>query len=106
VILNAIQQKQLDRAIELVARMGYHQVHSYPITVVDFHKNTLGQFKNGKIYLSPQVFEQGTKQVVSTLFEEVFHAVTGLKDCTYEMQSRLFNMLVSMYEEHVFGEAC
>lgn len=104
--LSKIQQQQLTRAIELVARMGYPQVHEYPISVVDFHKNTLGQYKNGKIMLSPQVFEQGTKQVVSTLFEEVLHAETGLKDCTYEMQTRLFNMLVSMYEEHVFGEAC
>ena len=102
--LTKVQQSQLDRAIELVARMGYPC--EYPIKVVDFQKNTLGMAKNGTVFLSPQVFEQGTKQVVSTLFEEVLHLQTGLKDCTYEMQTRLFNMIVSLYEEHVFGEAC
>lgn len=102
--LTKVQQKQLDRAIELVARMGLDS--SVPIHVVKLQKNVLGQAKNGQVYLSPQVFEQGTKQIVSTLFEECLHLETGLKDCTYEMQTRLFNMIVSLYEEHVFGEAC
>jgi hypothetical protein len=102
--LTKVQQSQLDRAIELVARMGLDS--NVPIHVVKLQKNTLGLAKNGQVYLSPQVFEQGTKQIVSTLFEECLHLETGLKDCTYEMQTRLFNMIVSLYEEHVFGEAC
>jgi hypothetical protein len=105
VLLTPIQQRQLDRAIQLVCRMNM-PADKYTIEVVNLQKNTLGQAKNGKVLLSPQLFEQGTKQLVSTLFEEVLHLETGLKDCTYEMQTRLFNMLVSMYEEHVFGEAC
>lgn len=102
--LSKVQQAMLDRAVALVARMGLDS--SVPIHVVNMQKNTLGEAKNGQVYLSPQVFEQGTKQVVSTLFEECLHLETGLKDCTYEMQTRLFNMIVSLYEEHVFGEAC
>ena len=102
--LTKVQQSQLHRAVELVARMGLDS--SVPIHVVKLQKNVLGEAKNGQVYLSPQVFEQGTKQIVSTLFEECLHLETGLKDCTYEMQTRLFNMIVSLYEEHVFGEAC
>jgi hypothetical protein len=103
--LNAVQQKQLNRAVELVCRMGLH-ADNYPISVVAFDKNKLGEAKDGKVFLSPAVFEQGTKQVVSTLFEEVMHLETGLKDLTYEMQTYLFNRIVSLYEEHVFQEAC
>lgn len=105
VLLSPIQQKMLERAKELVCRMGFDAAN-VPIHIVKLQKNILGQCKNGQVYLSPQVFEQGTKQVVSTLLEEVLHHETGLKDCTYEMQTRLFNMIVSLYEEHVFQEAC
>ena len=105
VVLTKVQQQMLNRATELVCRMGLDAT-KYPIEVVNFEKQVLGQAKDGKVLLSPAVFEQGTKQMVSTLYEELLHLETGLKDCTYEMQTHLFNKLVSMYEEHVFGEAC
>lgn len=104
--LSRMQQGQLDRAITLVGKMGFESVHDTSIEVVNFHKDTLGMCKGSKVYLSPQVFEQGTKQVVSTLFEEMLHLETGLQDCTYEMQTRLFNMIISLHEEHTIGEAC
>lgn len=104
-VMSPLQQKMLNRAIELVERMGC-KPRDVRINVVKLQKNTLGQAKNGQVYLSPAVFDQGTKQVVSTLLEECVHLETGLKDCNYEMQTYLFNRIVSLYEEHVFEEAC
>lgn len=103
--LSKMQQFQLDKARRLL-RMTDLNPDAYPVEVRALHKNTLGQAKNNTVILSPQLFEQGTKQVVSTWYEELLHLETGLVDCTYEMQSRLFNLLISLYEEHVFGEPC
>lgn len=103
--LNPIQKKQLHKAILLVGKMGL-PADNHDISVRDLGNDLLGKYdqSNGKIYLSPNVFHQGTKQVVSTLYEEVLHAETGKEDCTYDMQTFLFNKIVSLYEEHVFQE--
>jgi hypothetical protein len=104
IILSPMRQRMLERAVLLCGRMGYET--QWPILVADLGKSTLGQWNPAKatIYLSPTVFDQGTKQVVSTLYEELLHAHTGQFDCTYEMQTHLFNVIVSLYEEHVFAE--
>lgn len=103
--LSPMRQRMLDRAVALVERMGMHPA-DYPISVADLGSGILGQYNKalGTIMLSPMVFEQGTKQVLSTLYEELVHAETGKDDCCYDMQTFLFNQIVSMYEEHVFGE--
>lgn len=103
--LTKLQQLQLDRARKLL-RLTDLNPDQWPVEVRKLHKNCLGQAKDGKVLLSPQLFEQGTKQLVSTWYEELLHLETGLSDCTYEMQTRLFNLIVSLYEEHVFGEPC
>ena len=51
------------------------------------------------IYLSDVVLSQGSKQVVSTLIEEYLHLSKGLDDCTYQMQSYLFDQIVTMGEK-------
>ena len=103
--LSPMRQRMLKRSMELCARMNVTP-SNHTICVAELGKDVLGQYNptTGKIYLSPVVFDQGTKQVVSTLFEELIHAETGRKDCTYEMQTFLFNLIASLYEEHVFQE--
>jgi hypothetical protein len=102
--LSPVRQRMLDKAKALVAQMG--MPCSFPVIIADLGTSTLGKYSTatGKIYLSPLVFDQGTKQVLSTLYEELVHAHTGRPDCTYSMQTYLFNQIVSLYEEHVFGE--
>lgn len=104
ITLSPLRQKMLDRASAFCERMGYEI--SWPIHVADLGASYLGQWNQatGTIYLSPVVFDQGTKQLVSTLYEELTHAHTGKTDCNYDMQMHLFNTIVSLYEEHVFGE--
>lgn len=102
--LSPMRQRMLEKAIALVARMGIPDAAEHPVTVAELGGDTLGECRNGKIYLDPKVFDQGTKQVVSTLFEEHIHRTTGYSDCTYTMQTHLFNLICSLYEEHVFQE--
>lgn len=103
--MTKVQAMQLKKATRLVEQMGMHP-SNYDISVRDLGPSVLGRYDRvmEKIYLSPTLFEQGTKQVLSCLLEELTHAETGHNDCTYEMQTYLFNQLVSLYEEHVFGE--
>lgn len=105
ITLSPIRQRMLDRALALIARMGLDPAQ-HDIVVAELGNGTLGQYfpTTGKIFLSPEVFNQGTKQVLSTLYEELVHAETGKADCNYDMQTYLFNTIVSLYEEHVFGE--
>lgn len=55
--------------------------------------------KKNIIYLSDTVLSQGSKQVASTLIEEHLHLSKGLDDCTYNMQSYLFDQIVTMGEK-------
>lgn len=105
--LRPIQHLTLTRAIKLVDQMGMPASET-TIKIVDLGSDTLGQYRatTGYVYLDPKVFEQGTKQVVATLYEELLHKTTGLDDCSYPMQTHLFNLIVSLHEEHVFQEPC
>ncbi len=100
-----MQQKMLARASAFCARMGVNPAE-HSIAIAELGNSILGQYEKdtGNIYISPAVFAQGTKAVVSTLYEELIHAETGKEDCNYDMQTFLFNQIVTLYEEHVFGE--
>jgi hypothetical protein len=94
------EQMMLAKAKELVSLFGYaDEVRDIPIVVCNLGDTVLGKYEDGTIELSPTLFEQGTKQLVSTLYEECFHAKTGKADCTYDTQTSLFNTIISLNEE-------
>jgi len=94
-----VQQKMLDKAIGFVESLG-HTPTDYPINlVVSLGKNILGEARNGQIYLSRRLFEAGTKAVASCLLEEYIHLKLQFKDNTYEMQTYLFDTIISLREE-------
>ena len=104
--LTSMQKVMLEKAKRLVSKMGFaYEVEHLPINVENLGGKTLGRFREGVITLSPLVFDQGTKQVVSTLYEECVHAKLGYADCTYEMQTHLFNTIIGLWEE-LMGEPC
>ena len=104
--LTPLQQRTLEKAKGLVSKMGFaFEIDNLPISVENLGGKTLGRYKDGAIFLSPLVFDQGTKQVVSTLYEECLHAKLGYRDCTYEMQTHLFNTIIGLWEE-IMGEPC
>lgn len=96
----------LDRAKNLVSKFGFaKEVSTHEIVVRDLGPNVLGMYELGKITLSPKLFDQGTKQLVATLYEECFHARTAADDCTYNMQNQLFDIIITLNEE-LHGEIC
>jgi hypothetical protein len=93
----------LEKAIYFCNKIGY-DVERYPIFVVDhLGQGIMGLAENGCIYLSNSIFLQGSKYVASTLIEEFIHLNEGFGDCTREMQTHLFDKIVTMGEQ-MLGE--
>jgi hypothetical protein len=77
----------------------------YPIQIVKWlGEGVYGQAKGGTIYLTKQAFDTGTKKLAAILFEEFVHNHYNLLDETREMQSWLFERIVTMGEEFALGE--
>ena len=97
--LTTIQKKVLSRARDFLSQAGYP---TYPVIVsADLDKGIRGLAKNGKIYLSVDTLAQGVKYTASTLLEETIHLKHNLKDCTYQMQTFLFDRIISLHEEQI-----
>lgn len=99
------EQKKLDRAVSLCEQMGY-PLGKITLEVADIGSGCHGKFYPAlnKIHLHPSVVSGGMFELVSTLYEELFHAHTGLEDCTYKTQTHLFNTIIRLYSEYVLKE--
>jgi hypothetical protein len=77
----------------------------YPIEVVNWlGEHVYGEARDGKILLTKQAFDSGTKKLAAIILEEFVHSHFNLYDESREMQSWLFERLVTMGEEHVTRE--
>lgn len=97
--MDARQSKITQKAKDFCALIGY-QIN-FPIVMSrDLGSKTLAVANRStqQIYLSDRVLDQGVKQVASALIEENLHLSKGLDDCTYEMQTYLFEQIVTMGE--------
>lgn len=101
--MTAVQHKSMQRALDFCARIGFPIRGSYPIKVVEsLGDGCLGLAQDGTIFVAERAFHLGgTKQLASTLIEEYVHLRHGWKDLTRELQSFLFEKLVSVGEELV-----
>lgn len=101
ITLTHVQQKSMDKALEFCERIGFKILGAYPISVVEsLGDGYLGMAKDQKIYIAERVLHLGgTKQLASTLIEEYLHLRHGWADMTRELQSFLFDKLVSLGEE-------
>lgn len=101
--LTKTQLISLNRALDFTAKIGFEIRGAYPIKFVEsLGEGGLGLAKDGTIYIAERVFHLGgTKQLASTLIEEYLHLRHGWKDMTRELQSFLFDKLVSVGEELV-----
>ena len=96
--LTPLQQAKFRKAKAFLSGLGF--TDEYRIKVcADLGKGVLGKCYDKTIWLSHSVFEQGTKQVASTLYEEWVHLKHGYADNTYEMQTFLFDMILTKQEE-------
>lgn len=98
--LTRVQKASMDRAVAFCERMGF-DVSSYPIRPVEsLGEGVIGLARDGVIYVAERAFEMGgAKQVASTLIEEFLHLRHGWQDLTRELQTYLFEKVVSLGEE-------
>ena len=103
--MTRVQQVCMERALDFCSRIGFQVRGSYPISVVEsLGEGCLGLAKDETIYIAERVFHLGgTKQLASTLIEEYLHLRQGWSDLTRELQSFLFDKVVSLGEE-LMGE--
>lgn len=101
--LTSVQRKSLARALTFCGQIGFPIEGAYPIKVVEsMGDGILGLAQDETIFIAERVFHLGgTKQLASTLIEEYLHLRHGWKDLTRELQSFLFDKLVSVGEELV-----
>lgn len=101
--LSSTQQAQLNKAKTFLKALGF-DTSIYKITVVSSlgddvygmaHRDT------GEIVLSSKCFTKGTKFLASTLLEEFIHLDTGYGDCTYNLQTYLFDLIITQGEERL-----
>lgn len=93
-----VEKIQLEKSIAFCKKLGY-EVDKHPINVTDdLNEDTLGKVYLEEIYLSRRVFLQGTKQVATTLLEEHMHIDMRYRDETYDFQTYLFDVIVSLGE--------
>lgn len=106
VSLTAVQQKQLAKASEFIRLiMSSDAIDRYPVQIVAWlGEGVFGQAKNGTIYLTPQAFDTGTKKLAAILLEEFVHNHYNLLDETREMQSWLFERIITIGEEFATRE--
>ena len=103
IALTTVQQMSMDRALDFCSRIGFQIRDAYPIKVAEsLGEGTLGLAKDQTIFIAERVFDMGgTKQLASTLIEEYVHLRHGWHDLTRELQTFLFDKLVSVGEELV-----
>lgn len=105
IALTRVQQASMEKALDFCARIGFQIRDAYPIKVVEsLGEGCLGLAKDQTIYIAERVFHLGgAKQLASTLIEEYLHLRQGWHDLTRELQSFLFDKVVSLGEE-LMGE--
>ena len=99
--LTAIQEKSVRKALDFCSSIGFHIEGSYPIKFAEsLGEGCLGLAYKDTIYIAERVFHLGgTKQLASTLIEEYLHLRHDYRDMTRELQSFLFDKIVSLGEE-------
>jgi hypothetical protein len=96
--LHPVERDRFDRAKAFLSSAGY-DLDRYPITVVDeLGDGIYGLAKEGRIFIAKAAFQKGTKEVASTLLEEFVHLKTGYADETRQLQTWLFDELLSQSE--------
>ncbi len=99
VALTTVEEAMLRKAVTICSDLG-HQPSAVPIIIVnDLGGGVLGLSDHGKIYLSREAFDGGTKILAGTLMEELIHHEKKFSDMTRELQNFLINRIMTLVEE-------
>jgi len=97
--LNKVEQSMLAKSITVCEALD-QKPREVPIIITkSLGTGVLGLSVDGKVFLSKEVFNMGTKMVAGTLYEELLHHETRMMDMTRTLQNHLINKIMSMYEE-------
>lgn len=103
-VMTSIEVKQMEKAIKFCKLLGF-DVTKYEIVVSEFlGEGVLGRATNNKIYVSKRTFMMGTKMLAGTILEEYIHLKYKLRDETRDMQNFLFDLIISLGEQHILKE--
>lgn len=98
--MNEVQRTQLSKAKTFVHSVLGCDMYRYPIIVAkDLGKHGLGRAEEGRIYISSECFEQGTKRVAAALYEEWTHLDSGCLDETLEQKWIYLQKILSLGEQ-------
>lgn len=101
VALSSVEQQRFDKAKAFLTAAGY-DMEKYEIVVLeDLGAGVHGLAMEGRIFISKLAFQKGTKEVASTLLEEWVHLTTGFRDETRQLQTWLFDELLTQAEQAV-----
>lgn len=89
------------RAVVLLKAIGFENIERYPVSFRVLPDGVLGMADRDKqeIYLTERCLNQGIKQIAATLLEEYIHIAEGYDDCTYNMQTYLFDLIITVGQE-------
>jgi hydroxymethylpyrimidine pyrophosphatase-like HAD family hydrolase len=98
---NRLEDKAIAKAINFLEKLDY-PVQEYKIRIVeDLGNGVLGQAKDETIFLSKILLVLGTKQIASCLLEEYIHLKFRFMDESRELQTYLFDKVISLGEQIV-----
>jgi len=96
--LDTIDSQRLDQALSFLRDLGLY-TDQYPIKVVaSLGQSILGRAEDETIFISKYAFDQGTKILAGTIYEEWCHLKHGYSDESRNFQNFLLDRLMSVGE--------
>jgi len=97
--LSKVEQTMLDKSMQACRALGTNPDEVPIVVCKSLGTNVLGLSTNGMVFISKEAFNQGTKMVAGTLYEELLHHETRMMDMTRTLQNFLINKVMTLYEE-------
>lgn len=101
---SVVEQSKLDRAKHLLELLGF-TIDYEPLIPAKHDEDIFGFVHSKQVYLTSKCLSEGTSTVAATWLEEHLHATEGLQDYSRQLQTRLFNLIVRISEEHILKGA-
>lgn len=99
VLLDQFEERALDKAFILLARLGCKADRGDLCIVESLGDNIFGAVRDSQIMISHAAFDHGYRYLASTIYEEYLHRDHQKQDESRELQNFLFEKLFAMTEK-------
>jgi hypothetical protein len=96
--LDAFDEVQIDKALDMVRRLGADVCRRDFLVVDGLGKSIYGYVRGSQILIAKATLDMGIRFIASTIYEEWLHKTERLKDESRELQNMLFEKLFAMTE--------